>query len=255
MSKHPENKAFVLKMQLAFAVWKRGDLSPAMRLIFTVLLIGHHNVETGKCNPSYETLASETGMTRHGVIRIIGNLEAIGLLAIKASVGRKHTNAFRFPSLEMVAGQPPIKGKEMVAGRREMVAGQPRNGGRSATQNIKEHKEHSEASPLPLDSEASASPKANGKQWEEHEMKEKEANAAKLDQVSAALKAMGVKPTLNRMPYRPDKPRHVASEAELRMYARLARGEDIGETAVSAPLVGGGAVIGAATVANGKAQQ
>ena len=90
-------------MQLAFAVWKRRDLSPAMRLVFTVLLIGHHNVETGKCNPSYETLASECGMTRRAVIRIVGTLEAKGLLAIKVSVGRKHTNSFSFPLLKMVA--------------------------------------------------------------------------------------------------------------------------------------------------------
>ena len=97
-----------------------------MRLVFTVLLIGHHNAGTGKCNPSYETLASECGMTRHGVIRIIGKLEAKGLLAVSVSVGLKHTNSFRFPLLEMVAGGPPIKGSEMVAGRRAMVARQPR---------------------------------------------------------------------------------------------------------------------------------
>ena len=93
MSEHRESRAFRLKRQLAFAVWKRGDLSPAMRLVFTVLLIGHHNVETGKCNPSYETLASECGMTRRAVIRIIGKLEEKGLLAVKVSVGRNTRTA------------------------------------------------------------------------------------------------------------------------------------------------------------------
>ena len=115
MSRHPEKRLFRLKMQLAFAVWKRRDLSPAMRLVFTVLLIGHHNVETGKCNPSYEMLASETGMTRRALIRIISALEEKGLIAIKVSVGRKHTNSFSFPLLKMVAGEPPM-GREMVTG-------------------------------------------------------------------------------------------------------------------------------------------
>ena len=55
---------FALKMQLAFAMWKRRDLSPAARFVFTVLLVGHHNVLTGKCNPSYETLGQ--GMQRKG---------------------------------------------------------------------------------------------------------------------------------------------------------------------------------------------
>ena len=122
------DRRFRLKRQLAFAVWKRRDLSPATRLVFSVLLIGHHNVETGKCNPSYETLASECGMARRAVIRIIGKLEAKGLLAIKVSVGRKHTNSFSFPSLEMVTARSPFKDRKMVTEKPEMVTQLTRNG-------------------------------------------------------------------------------------------------------------------------------
>ena len=93
---------FALKMQLAFAIWKRRDLSPAARLVFTVLMVGHHNVETGKCNPSYQTLAKECGMTRRAVIRIISALAEKGLIAIKVSVGGNNTNSFSFPALQMV---------------------------------------------------------------------------------------------------------------------------------------------------------
>jgi hypothetical protein len=68
----------------------------------------------------------------------------------------------------------------MVAGEREMVAGQPRNGGRWATQNIKEHKERSEASPLPFQSTASASPKKEKNGQQEKVVQVREINPATL---------------------------------------------------------------------------
>ena len=182
------DRRFRFKMQLAFAVWKRRDLSPATRLVFSVLLIGHHNVETGKCNPSYETLASECSMARRAVIRIAGKLEEKGLLAIKVSVGRKHTNSFSFPSLEMVTPRSPFKDRKMVTEKPEMVTQLTRNGDPGVTQNIKEHKEHSEASPSPREGAASASlKKENGQQGNRQDREISPETRAKLERMGVKL--------------------------------------------------------------------
>ena len=182
------DRRFRLKMLLAFAVWKRRDLSPAMRLVFSVLLIGHHNVETGKCNPSYQTLAGECGMARRAVIRIAGKLEEKGLLAIKVSVGRKHTNSFSFPSLEMVTPRSPFKDRKMVTEKPEMVTQLTRNGDPGVTQNIKEHKEHSEASPSPREGAASASlKKENGQQGNRQDREFSPETRAKLERMGVKL--------------------------------------------------------------------
>lgn len=150
------DRRFRLKMLLAFAVWKRRDLSPAMRLVFSVLLIGHHNVETGKCNPSYQTLAGECGMTRRAVIRIAGKLKE--------------------------------KGRKMVTEKPEMVTQLTRNGDPGVTQNIKEHKEHSEASPSPREGAASASlKKENGQQGNRQDREFSPETRAKLERMGVKL--------------------------------------------------------------------
>ena len=61
MSKHPENRAFRLKMKFAFSLWERRDLSDAARMVFSVLLLRHHNNKTGKCNPSYRRSLRNAG--------------------------------------------------------------------------------------------------------------------------------------------------------------------------------------------------
>jgi hypothetical protein len=94
-----------------------------------------------------------------------------------------------------------------------------------------------EGSPLPLDSAASPSPKkANGLQQSELEEKaEREANLAKLAETAACLKQMGVKTDPKPPPRLNGPTRYVATEADLRLYARLARGEDVDEPPKPAP--------------------
>ena len=96
---------FALKMQLAFAVWKRRDLSPAARLVFTVLLVGHHNVLTGKCNPSYETLAKEcSAKDRRSIMRSIAMLKRKGIVAVTV-----------LSISGLVSPRAPFKGSEKVS--------------------------------------------------------------------------------------------------------------------------------------------
>lgn len=52
---------------------------PKHRLVLFIISL-HHNDRTGQCFPSYETLASSTGYRRRGVIEIVKELEANGLL-------------------------------------------------------------------------------------------------------------------------------------------------------------------------------
>ena len=162
MSKHPENRAFRLKMKFAFSLWERRDLSDAARMVFSVLLLRHHNNKTGKCNPSYETLAKECGKGRQSVIRSVAMLKRKGIIDVKVQPGRTHTNSFSFPLLEMVTPRPsfadrekvssvtPFKPREKVSSAPEKVSSVTRKGVTGDTQNTKNTKNKGEASPSPL---------------------------------------------------------------------------------------------------------
>ena len=165
-------------MKFAFSILERRDLSNSARTVFSVLLLRHHNNKTGKCNPSYETLAKECGKGRQSVIRSVAMLKRKGIVAVKVQPGRTHTNSFRFPLLEMLTPRPPFtdrekvssgtsfKAREKVSSAPEKVSSATRKGITGDTQNSKNTKNKGEASPSPLN-EASASLTKNGLQGEQ----------------------------------------------------------------------------------------
>ncbi|PWK66936.1 helix-turn-helix domain-containing protein [Aminobacter sp. AP02] len=63
-----------------------SELPPAAKLVFFRLL-AHMNTKTGRCDPSYQTLAGGTSITRRGVIDMVKVLENDGLLTVERSSG------------------------------------------------------------------------------------------------------------------------------------------------------------------------
>jgi hypothetical protein len=71
------------------------------------LLYWHFNGRTGRCDPSTETLAKETGLTERSVISAIAELRKSGWWRIGQGCGRGHTNSY-LPLLEKVKHASPI---------------------------------------------------------------------------------------------------------------------------------------------------
>jgi hypothetical protein len=176
-------------MKFAFSILERRDLSDSARTVFSVLLLRHHNNKTGKCNPSYETLAKECGKGRQSVMRSVAMLKRKGIIDVKVQPGRTHTNSFRFPLLEMVTPRPSFtdrekvsfvtsfKAREKVSPAPEKVSSVTRKGVTGDTQNTKNTKNTKnkcEASPSPRNSAASPPPKKekNGQQGEIRQTRE-----------------------------------------------------------------------------------
>lgn len=63
-----------------------SDLPPAAKLVYFRLL-AHMNTKTGRCDPSYQTLANGTSLTRRGIIDMIKLLETVDLLTVERSSG------------------------------------------------------------------------------------------------------------------------------------------------------------------------
>jgi hypothetical protein len=60
-----------------------------------VRLLDHFNRRTGRCNPSYATLANDTGMTTRHAMRCVRTLERDGFLIVTRK-GNGNTNSFDF---------------------------------------------------------------------------------------------------------------------------------------------------------------
>lgn len=59
------------------------NIVPAVKEVFHCLLFDHHNTNSGKCYPSQNTIAEETGYTRTTVNKAVQVLQRLGLLHIK----------------------------------------------------------------------------------------------------------------------------------------------------------------------------
>jgi hypothetical protein len=75
------------------AIMAQASLSPIARLLLVTLAM-HRNCKTGQCNPSYETLGLEIGVSERTAMRLVAKLEACGALAVERRSGRHHTNGF-----------------------------------------------------------------------------------------------------------------------------------------------------------------
>lgn len=58
-------------------------------------LIEHHNLRTGRCDPSVGRMAGLVGLSARSVRRAIAQLEAAGLVARLIHGGQRHANAYR----------------------------------------------------------------------------------------------------------------------------------------------------------------
>lgn len=69
------------KWQLLQAIIGDQELSPSAKLVAARLLY-HHSAQTGRCSPSYQTLADGAGLTRRSVIAGVRELEARNWLSV-----------------------------------------------------------------------------------------------------------------------------------------------------------------------------
>lgn len=81
-----------------------GVLKRTGLAVLRALLFGFANVATGRCDPSFDTLARAAGVARSTVAVALGRLEAAGLLErVRRQVGMtRFSNAYRFPAAEVV---------------------------------------------------------------------------------------------------------------------------------------------------------
>jgi hypothetical protein len=147
-------------MQLAWAIWRQPQLSFRAKTLFLVLLLGHHNNKTGRCNPTRALLKTELATSENTIKRALAELVKAGWLKQKLTRGAPY---YSFPHL--VLGGPDVAPHTDGRG-----ASSDRMGGHFCTDGgpdvahgtTKNHElTYSAASPSPRKGEASAAP--NGK--------------------------------------------------------------------------------------------
>jgi hypothetical protein len=76
----------------------------AARLATRIAL--HVNIDTGQCNPSYKTLAEETGISERSIYRLVELLERIGWLVVERTTGRANHFVLQTPANSMAEVTP-----------------------------------------------------------------------------------------------------------------------------------------------------
>lgn len=83
--------------------FKKTGLPPTERLV-AYMLADHHNADTGRCDPSFETLEEETGLCRRTLGRAVARLEKMGHITLQKRKGTRHSYslhpALRVPTQE-----------------------------------------------------------------------------------------------------------------------------------------------------------
>lgn len=103
------------------------DLRSGAKLVMAVL-IEHHNLKTGRCDPSAARIAEKAGLSARSVRRAVGELEVAGLVRRRVHGGRYHANAYELDwgRLEAVAQGAGIVNKaDSDAATRTLVAAEP----------------------------------------------------------------------------------------------------------------------------------
>jgi hypothetical protein len=75
----------------------RSDLSPTARLAAWILAL-HRNIQSDRCDVSYDGIAAGIGVSRRTAIRAVAEIEACGLIAVERGGGAGNRNQFRFIS-------------------------------------------------------------------------------------------------------------------------------------------------------------
>jgi len=94
-------------MEFYGAMVKGNGLSRGALAVAFILLYGHLNGRTGRCDPSIPTLADETGLTTRGVQKAIAELVRSGWWQVVRGGGRGRTNAY-VPRFDIVKDEQPF---------------------------------------------------------------------------------------------------------------------------------------------------
>ena len=94
--------------RLARLIMADPDLLQSSKVV-AFFLLDHHNLKTGRCDPSLETLATEMGLSPRQVIRVIKPLtgkyfHVVSGGSIKAS--KRKTNSYQ-PNWQLVTSKSP----------------------------------------------------------------------------------------------------------------------------------------------------
>jgi DNA-binding MarR family transcriptional regulator len=89
------------KARLVSSIIADVRLTPNQRLVAVALAVRFHNTKTGRCFPSYETLAKAVGLKRRAAIDAVRKLEQIGWVSVERSTGGRDRNWY---SLQMAPG-------------------------------------------------------------------------------------------------------------------------------------------------------
>lgn len=112
----------------------RVDITPLEKVIAGALAITFRNGKTGRCDPSYETIAEATGCGRRSTMRAIQQLEKAGCLAIMRRP-RPHSNSFRLLGSDRADTAPSPSGSDRADTR--VVTPRSTSGDRVDTQTSK----------------------------------------------------------------------------------------------------------------------
>lgn len=106
------------KWQLLQAIIADADLSATAKLVAARLLY-HHSSQTGRCSPSYQTVADGIALQRRAVIRAVQDLEVRGWLSVNRVKGGDPaaaqgfvTNGFRI-NFDRSDEAPPVSGETL----------------------------------------------------------------------------------------------------------------------------------------------
>jgi len=78
--------------------------------VYTTLKL-HENRRTGQCNPSYQTIADETGLSRPTVIKyaqLLSRLNLVKIVPIWTAVSDRSSNQYVFVRLDELDRQEPV---------------------------------------------------------------------------------------------------------------------------------------------------
>ena len=103
-----------------------SDLTDASRRVGWALL-DFHNVKTGRCYPSYETLAKRSGLKLRATKSAVEQLVSLGYLHRSKGGGRGRANEYR-PAIERVHDGAPFREKKGCTATSERVHGDVRKG-------------------------------------------------------------------------------------------------------------------------------
>jgi hypothetical protein len=109
-----EVRDFTARDRLMRGVAADRVLSPTARLV-AVRVALFLNCKTGRCDPSYGTLAREIGISERSAIRAIAALEARGWVAVERSAGGRRDNTNQFHLFTPAERVTPVSPQGMTA--------------------------------------------------------------------------------------------------------------------------------------------